>query len=281
MALGLGLLLAGCGRTESTQAVGGAVGRNTPRPDVPAPPREPANTPTPRPTGAEFVEPAGPGGSIVFMSNRGEYDNLYLLSLEDARVGKLTTLAGIDAFPKVSPAGTRILYHSGTQSLLPEVIVLDANGGFNRLTNNDSGDLSPDWSPDGRQIVFTSDRDGDFDLYIMDADGTNQRRLMEHEGIDLFSHWSPDGTQIVFTSDTRGNNDIYIGEVVELTDSRAFDSFPTWSPDGSHIAFASDRTGNDEIWIMEADGSNPIQLTDNPARDIAPNWTVFRYSAAQ
>ena len=28
------------------------------------------------------------------------------------------------------------------------------------------------------------------------------------------------------------------------------------------IAFTSDRDGNDEIYVMNADGSNPTQLTD-------------------
>jgi len=37
------------------------------------------------------------------------------------------------------------------------------------------------------------------------------------------------------------------------------------------IAFESDRDdGNDEIYVMNADGSEQIRLTDNPADDFSP-----------
>jgi Tol biopolymer transport system component len=39
------------------------------------------------------------------------------------------------------------------------------------------------------------------------------------------------------------------------------------------IAFASSRTGNREIWVMNADGSDPVQLTDNEVDDHAPTWS--------
>src|SRR5437667_9428506 len=36
------------------------------------------------------------------------------------------------------------------------------------------------------------------------------------------------------------------------------------------IAFVSDRDGDDEIYVMNADGSSPTRLTNNPATDFAP-----------
>lgn len=45
-----------------------------------------------------------------------------------------------------------------------------------------------------------------------------------------------------------------------------------WSPDGSQIVFQSERTGNAEIWIMNEDGSNPVKITNNSAKDAAPSW---------
>jgi Tol biopolymer transport system component len=39
------------------------------------------------------------------------------------------------------------------------------------------------------------------------------------------------------------------------------------------IAFVSARDGNDEIYVMEADGSNPTNLTNNAAPDQAPAWS--------
>ena len=39
------------------------------------------------------------------------------------------------------------------------------------------------------------------------------------------------------------------------------------------IVFTSRRDGNNEIYVMDADGKNPIRLTDNPANDFDPDWS--------
>jgi WD40 repeat protein len=49
---------------------------------------------------------------------------------------------------------------------------------------------------------------------------------------------------------------------------------PTSFGGGSgRIAFFSDRDGNREIYVMNADGSEQINLTNNPAADEAPVWS--------
>jgi Tol biopolymer transport system component len=72
--------------------------------------------------------------------------------------------------------------------------------------------------------------------------------------------------------------------VTRLTDNPAQDVDPAWSPDGTQIVFVSNRDDSDpaeyssldnnwEIYVMEADGSNAIRLTDNPAQDISARWS--------
>ena len=41
----------------------------------------------------------------------------------------------------------------------------------------------------------------------------------------------------------------------------------------SKIAFSSDRDGNWEIYVMNADGTNPVNLTNHPEGDLAPAWS--------
>jgi hypothetical protein len=48
---------------------------------------------------------------------------------------------------------------------------------------------------------------------------------------------------------------------------------PAWSPDGRTIAFVSWRDGNGEIYAMDADGSSPRNLTQDPAREVHPAWS--------
>lgn len=45
---------------------------------------------------------------------------------------------------------------------------------------------------------------------------------------------------------------------------------PTATP--SRIAFASGRDGNFEIYMMNADGSSPTRLTNNPGIDLFSSW---------
>jgi TolB protein len=45
------------------------------------------------------------------------------------------------------------------------------------------------------------------------------------------------------------------------------ESGPAWSPDGRTILFTTDRDGNEEIYAMNADGSNPRNLTRHPLND--------------
>ena len=87
------------------------------------------------------------------------------------------------------------------------------------------------------KIAFTSLRDGNSDIYVMDGDGGNQRRVTLHP---------------------------------------ARDSLPAWSPDGKKIAFVSNRNNankdHTQIWVIDADGKNPIRLTDGLV-DTYPDWS--------
>ena len=86
---------------------------------------------------------------------------------------------------------------------------------------------------------------------------------------------SPDGQTIVF--DMLG--DIYVmpvtgGEARAIASGVAWDMQPKWSPDGRHNAFTSDRAGGDNIWILEADGSNPTQVSKESFRLVnQPEWS--------
>ena len=87
------------------------------------------------------------------------------------------------------------------------------------------------------KIAFTSTRDGNEEIYVMDGDGRNQRRV---------------------------------------TVNPALDRDPAWSPDGKKIAFVSNRNNvnkdHKQIWVIDADGKNPIRLTDGLV-DSYPDWS--------
>ena len=56
-----------------------------------------------------------------------------------------------------------------------------------------------------------------------------------------------------------------------LTQNASDDWAPVWSPDGQRLAFASSRDGNTEVYVMDADGTNPTNLTQNADTD---GWNI-------
>ncbi len=47
----------------------------------------------------------------------------------------------------------------------------------------------------------------------------------------------------------------------------------SWSPDGRRIAFVSEQSGNREIYSVDLETLAIVNLTQNPAADIAPSWS--------
>lgn len=158
----------------------------------------------------------------------------------------------------------------------------DVPGSLSTVTSTSAGE--------GQKIAFVSDRDGRPQIYIMDPDGSNQTRLST-DGSAVGPRWSPDGTQILFSSrfpgeDTSisvmyrdGSNIVTLlkdyhdgGLLNDLQD-------PAWSADGSKIVFAASRCCTPDqgsydhgLYVMDADGSNIMQLTNDPS-DSSPVWS--------
>ena len=104
---------------------------------------------------------------------------------------------------------------------------------------------------------------------------TQEVAFTTDEGTWMSVDVSPDGQFVIF--DLLG--DLYRlpisgGKATRLTSGAAYDVQPRYSPDGSKISFTSDRAGGDNIWIMDADGSNPKQVSKENFRLLnGAEWT--------
>jgi Tol biopolymer transport system component len=203
-------------------------------------------------------------------------------------------------FSDWSPDGSRIAFDSdrffnGTDDIV-NIFTMKADGSdVVQLTSHAGFNGEPEYSPDGMKIAFESDRGAGFllqGIYVMNAsNGSSVQRVTfpSNKELDTEPHFSPDGTRIAFTrlrgcflrfKDNgrfpRPKGCIAAIHVVKLDgtgltritqwgqDTGAVD----WFPDGTKIAFntSSDpHSGSQmDIYVANADGSHPINLTNNP-----------------
>jgi TolB protein len=201
----------------------------------------------------------------------------------------------------LSPDGTRLVFESNRTGNWDIYTMKPDGTDLVRLTTDPAADVGPIWSPDGKRILFGSERDAsDPEIYVMNADGSDQRRLTRQPGDDSHPHWSPDGSRIVFNSArttpdlkaewTKQYHEIFTmaadgSDVRQITRAQTVSTYPQFSPDGKKIAFRRtlDEPGflwdltlgmrNSEVFVMNADGSNPVDVSKSAAYDGWPAWS--------
>jgi len=189
----------------------------------------------------------------------------------------------VHAYAVFTPAGDRLIYQSnagGNWDLFSSKI--DGTE-VQRITSNPAADITPMCSPDGKKLAFVSEREGSRDVFVSGIDGADPVRLTTDPGHDIHPFWSADGTRILFSSN-RGKadpNDFDIYQMnadgnglKQITSGPEVDTYASWSPDGKKIVTRRVIDGDNEVFVMNADGSNPVNLTKNQATyDGWPIWS--------
>jgi hypothetical protein len=233
------------------------------------------------------------GTKIAFATNDQPNPGLWTMNVDGT--GRALVYAGADVRgPMFSPDGTLIAFWERylCTRILPgrktvgddctRVKVIAATGGVDWLIPGQSAYASaPSWSSDGSRVLYKDEKT--LSSASAKQDG---RPLSPFEPRYATPAWSPLGSQIAVAFDM--NHDHYeIGLVPDdgspgvqlITQSPPFSNppqtslAPAWSPDGGKIAFVSDRDGALKVWTMNADGSNPVKISDLP---IASNNSFER-----
>jgi chitodextrinase len=127
------------------------------------------------------------------------------------------------------------------------------------------------------QLVFASNQTADRSWQLYFPGGEDwMGSPIPHGGTAETPAWLPDGRLLfkgcrgtdcgISVANPDGTNATFL-----TTDTG--DRAPAASPDGAQIALMSNRGGSWDLYVMNADGSEPRRLTNDPARDTSPIWS--------
>ena len=247
-------------------------------------PLEPEATSAPA-YGVAALQSAGPAGSIAFHSDRAGNREIFLMDPGGGDLVRLTyNAAASDFYPDISRNGKWVVYTSRIGSGQSDIYMISVDGGDPvNLTNTPTA--SEDWArfaPNGQQVAFHGNADGDNEIYVLDLRSGALTQVTSNAVADTWPEWSPEGHRLTFR---RGSDvwvtDLRTAETMQLTHVPAqFAQMAAWSPNGKRIAYMSFQEGYCSVFVMNADGSDPVNLTPKNPADAngawcsrAPSWT--------
>jgi len=219
------------------------------------------------------------GHHLVFTSYRAGNPDLWVYDLHTGKSHALVQKGTLATGPAFSPDGKHVAFALSDEAGGSQLWVVGADGsGLHKLTDGYGINGSPTWSPSGDRIAFVSNRAGSPQLYTMSSAGGAATRLSFQGNYNQTPDWSPRGDLIAFTArDERNVFDLFTiavadGKVARLTqDQGTYNMEPSWAPNGRLIAFTSTRSGGSDLFVMNADGTNPHQLTHGEKIET-PAW---------
>jgi len=191
--------------------------------------------------GMTFAPRFSPDGAAVIMSmEQGGNSDIYMMTLSNRRLVRLTSNPAIDTSPSMSPDGDRVVF-SSDRGGVPQLYTMNADGSnVQRITFGEGRYSTPVWSPRGDLIAFTRQHQGRFSIGVIRPDGSGERLLTE-SFLDEAPTWAPNGRVLMFFRQNPTRADGSGGEVslwsVDLTGHNlrrvrtpTEASDPAWSP---------------------------------------------------
>jgi len=131
------------------------------------------------------------GSKIVFNSDRGGSQQLYVMSADGGGAKRISFGSGKYGTPVWSPRGDLIAFTKQDGGRF-DVGVMRADGSGERLISSGWEDEGPTWAPNGRVLMFTRTIQGGkgAQIWSVDVTGRNERRVLT-PGDASDPAWSP------------------------------------------------------------------------------------------
>lgn len=231
-------------------------------------------------------------GRILFVSERNEQPDLYILDLTTGNETRMTRTNGAEGSPSVSPDGERVVYLydpdgdlTDDSTVQVEVYLARVDGSEIRaLTSNLSQELSPIWTPDGDAVFFVQMLNGvsRYRIIRYDLETQDETVLYEDNGYATHLSISPDGQQIVYAVQRTTNTnsmeifrlDMDSEQTTQLTRNDTPDWSPRWDSSGERILYLKQGRGGAAIAEMLPDGSTLAQIYDGAGSDDAAAYSL-------
>jgi len=220
---------------------------------------------------------SGDGKRLTYAVNRGDTTALFELPSGGGPAKVVTVLEGKAL--ALSHDGRHLVFTKGTWTRNRAWVARADGSEAHAITDSVAGYFNFAWSPDDNLLATTRrDSTGDLQVWVMGAEGENAHPLTHFpssDGRPQWPAWSPDGRRIALQSGIYSREkpetstahvwivDVATGSATKLAphDKPWLDETPSWFSDGRHLAFQSDRSGAMELWVMNADGTEPRQIT--------------------
>jgi Tol biopolymer transport system component/DNA-binding winged helix-turn-helix (wHTH) protein len=177
----------------------------------------------------------------------------------DAVLTRITSDAGLQTEPTLSPDGTLVAYGADTAGNFDIWVRAISGGNAVQVTTDASHDWQPSWSPDGSTIAFRSERAGG-GIFLVPASGGFERQLTT---FGYRPRWSPDGSRLVFAEATAGGMSLSlyvvrrtggrpVGVSSSLMTARERQAAFAWHPDGQRLVIMG-REHPDPLGLLTVD----------------------------
>ena len=177
---------------------------------------------------------------------------------------QLTTESRPDWYPRWSPDGTEIAFHS-YRSGNRDIWVMPVSGGPARqITRYEGSDWVARWSPDGGEILFSSNRGGSRNVWSISASGGEPRQLTNHPDPVSLVSWAPNRRSFFVRSSSSRLWRVPAegGELEFVADGPA-----AWSVvAGEKIYFSGVGERNANLWMLSLDNGEEHPVTDFSSR---------------